>query len=64
MRVRLTLAEGLDSRRELRALVVRGSDSRLGCHSLPLLLQVPSSYKAKRQNRKGPVFLLGAGDGT
>ena len=30
-----------DSRRELRGLVVRGSDSRLGCHSTPLLLQVP-----------------------
>ena len=26
----------------LRTLVVRGSDSRLGCHSLPLLLQVLS----------------------
>ncbi|MBQ7387465.1 MAG: hypothetical protein IJW03_04785, partial [Clostridia bacterium] len=35
--VRMT---GLDSRRTTPA-VIRGSDSHLGCHSLPLLLQIP-----------------------
>ena len=41
--------EDCDSRRELRALVVRGSNSHLGCYSLPLLLQVslPTLKKAK-----------------
>ena len=54
-RADLVRVTGLDSRRELRALVVRGSDSRLGCHSLPLLLQAPSRYDAKTP----PTFVGG-----
>ena len=53
-----------DSRRELRALVVRGSESHLGSHSLPLLLQVMSSIQYKNTPTKVEVFLHGAGDRT
>ena len=53
-------AGGLDSRRELRALVVRGSDSPPDCHSLPLLLQV--LLKIKSQDKTPWLFWQGLED--
>ena len=47
-----------DSRRELRGLVVRGSDSHLGCHSTPLLLQVHHPYKTKTTRDLLELFCL------
>ena len=47
--------------RALRPAVIRGSDSRLGCHSTPLLLRITSSYKAKTTQGKLGLSLLGKG---
>ena len=60
----LVRVTGLDSRRELRGLVVRGSDSPLDCHSLPLLLQVLFLLKKEKGEDELPLSLFGAGDRT
>ena len=49
---------GLDSRRGLRGLVVRGSDSPPDCHSLPLLLQALSLLKKKKGKTNFPFPFL------
>ena len=52
--VRMT---GFDSRRTTPA-VIRGSNSHLGCYSLPLLLQTHHPHKQKRHNHKAVPLLL------
>ena len=53
---------GFDSRRTTPA-VIRGSNSHLGCYSLPLLLQTHHPHKQKRHNHKGCTSFVGADDG-
>ena len=48
LRLIVVRATGLDSPRKLRSSVSRGSDSRLGCHSLPLPFKSRHPYHAKR----------------
>ena len=47
----------------LRAKPFRGSNSHLGCYSLPLPFKSHNLYKAKRQSHKDSAISLGAGDG-
>ena len=43
---------GIDSRRELRASVIRGHDSPPDCRSVPLLLRSPSPFFANNKQKK------------
>ena len=60
VRLRPVLVEhrGLDSRRELRALVARGRNSPPDCFSVPLVLRALHSLKAKRRPASGRHFTL------
>ena len=49
---------GIDSRRELRALVGRGHDSPPDCRSVPRLLRSPSSLFAKNKQKKEALAFL------
>ena len=55
----LSLVEmrGIDSRRELRASVIRGHDSPPDCRSVPLLLRSPLILSSEiAAKKKAPAF--------
>ena len=62
VRVRLTLAEGLDSRRELRALVASGRKRPPEVCSVPLVLRARQPTHRKKAKAKDCLgfFLAGA----
>ena len=64
VRVQRTLAEGLDSRRELRALVASGRKRPLEVCSVPLVLRVrqPTHRKEPRQSFALALFWQGQKD--
>ena len=41
-----------------KAVCIRGSNSRLGCYSLPLLLQIPSENKTSTTTRAVLILLV------
>ena len=58
----LVRATDCDSRRGLRALVVRGSDSHLGCHSLPRGSNPPISKDQRKKEELRSSFFFGRSD--